>query len=115
LIWKVASDLYAEWAAGRMSDDMVVQLVLTWTDSFAGFAWAGLRNRLKPSIRGPLAYILGHRFLQLKNSGDAARFFQEDLADAPADSTLRRLSEAELDRLKPQGSAGKAPDGKKAP
>jgi hypothetical protein len=56
---------------------------------------------LDRSRRGPLAYVLGHRYLRIfKKQGAAVSFFRTALADAPPGSPLKRLAQAELNRLK---------------
>ncbi len=52
----------------------------------------GLAPTLPPRIRGPLAYILGHRYLGMGKQDTAA-------ADGPPDSPLRRLAQTQTDRL----------------
>jgi hypothetical protein len=47
----------------------------------------------------PDAYLVGRPYLQLERPRDAATLFRAALADAPPDSALRRLAQAEFDRL----------------
>ncbi|MCC6418717.1 MAG: protein kinase [Gemmataceae bacterium] len=59
--------------------------------------WKALAANLQPKVRGPLAYVLGHRYLTyLNRPDDAAGFFTAALTDAPAGSPLERLARTGL-------------------
>ncbi len=56
-------------------------------------------------MRGPVAYIFGHRYMRLKSADgkvrrdDALLLFRTAQKDAPAGSALERLVQQELKRL----------------
>jgi hypothetical protein len=72
---------------------------LAWKGITNVLGWAGVAPTLPPDLRGALAYVLGHRYLRLGRPEDAAGLFRTAVADAPAGSPLRKLAEAELQRL----------------
>ncbi len=101
LLWQVSGDLFATYMAGKFATPQVVSLGLTWKGTTNFLGWGGLAPALAPNLRGPLAYVMGQRYLRILNKrNEAEMFFRIALKDAPADSALRRLSQTELDRLK---------------
>ncbi len=101
LLWGLFGDLYRAQFRGELRHEQVVQILAAWGGASGGFAWAGMAPRLSPSLRGRLAYVLGHRHLRLKRSADAVQYFRTAVADAPGGSALSRLAAAELKRLGP--------------
>jgi tetratricopeptide (TPR) repeat protein len=99
LVWKTCEDTLAAVVAGKMAKPQALQLLLTWKGTMDFFGWRSLAPTLSPSLRGPIAYLCGHRYLCLNRPKDAAGLFRTALADAPPDSALRRLAQADLDRL----------------
>jgi hypothetical protein len=59
-----------------------------------------LQAELKPPLRGPAAYVFGHRYLCLKKPKDAEFFFRAALDDASTNPVLARLVREDLERLK---------------
>ena len=100
LLWKLAHDLFNAYATrGTVSEAQAFQAALAWKGTTSVLGWGGLQGSLTPELRGPLAYVLGHRYLFLKKKPEAIELFRTALKDASADSPLRRLAQAELDRL----------------
>ena len=89
-------DLFFE---GKLSKLQVLPLAMAWKGTIGTFGWASAAPNLPAEARGPIAYTLGFRYLQLKKPADAKRLFETALADAPTDSPLKALARAELDRL----------------
>ena len=101
LIWQVVQDFHAAWLEGKIKDGQLLALGSVWKGlNIPGFGWRSVASHLEPSVRGPMEYLAGHRYLRLKKPVEAAGFFRSALADAPADSPLRRLAQVEVDRLK---------------
>jgi len=100
LIRQMLEHLGAARAAGKLPAARIVQLLLTWQGATGLLGWGGLAGSLEPPLRGPLAYWLGFRYLRLGKPQEAVSLFRTAVADAPPDSPLRRLAQAELDRLK---------------
>jgi WD40 repeat protein/tetratricopeptide (TPR) repeat protein len=100
LLWQFAEDAYARYFAGKLGTAQLLPMSLTWKGTSGAFGWASVAPTLDPSFRGPLAYVLGHRYLRLKKPAEAAKLFRTALDDAPADSALRRLAQTELDKMK---------------
>jgi hypothetical protein len=95
LVWNLVGNLYADFHAGKLQPDQVSSVLAVWKG--VSLFWGGLTPRLSPSVRGPLAYVLGHRYRRRKQPADAAAFFRAARADAPPGSALYRLATAELE------------------
>jgi hypothetical protein len=102
LMWKLFCDIFQGQRKGKLKQVQVVQILSAWGGATGLSGWAGLAPQLSPGIRGPLAYVLGHRSLRLKKPKDAEMYFRVALKDAPPDSALRRLAEADLKKLPPK-------------
>jgi WD40 repeat protein len=101
LLWKTFEEVQAAYEKGQLPTNQLLPLALTWKGINGTFGWAGVEGRLVPELRGPLAYVFGHRYLRLNRPDDAQRFFQtaRDHARLPAQDLVRRLAEEELQRL----------------
>jgi len=102
---KLGEDAVGAYFSGKVGQPQLLQLALTWRGMANLAGWAGVAPSLEPSLRGPLAYMFGLRFLQLKHKTEAISFFRAAMADAPKGSTLQQLARAELDRLTPKDNA----------
>jgi hypothetical protein len=102
LLWQTAEVSVRAAMTGKLSPSGQVQLLLALQGGNGVLGWQGVAGTLDPSVRGPLAYVLGHRYLRVLNrpAKEAVPFFRTARDDAPPDSPLRRLAQAELDRLK---------------
>jgi tetratricopeptide (TPR) repeat protein/predicted Ser/Thr protein kinase len=99
LIWGAVQDMFNGLTSGKVEKFQFLQVGLAWKGQVGQLGWAGVSGKLAPSLRGPLAYLLGHRYLRLNRPADAPMFFRTALADAAPGSALQRLAQAELDRL----------------
>jgi serine/threonine protein kinase/WD40 repeat protein/tetratricopeptide (TPR) repeat protein len=99
LLWKTFDDFYGAYEAGKMPTGQVLPLALTWKGISGAFGWGGVEADLDPAIRGPFAYVFGHRYLRLKKEEQARRFFETARDHAGGNALLRRLAEEELKRL----------------
>jgi tetratricopeptide (TPR) repeat protein len=119
LLWQLAEDGYAIYFPGRLRFEelraQLVPLLSLWNPTFGrlvapflarggpagGFPsrWEDVAPTLDKRLRGPVAWLLGHRSLRLGKRGAARDLFRYALAEAPPGSDLRRLAQAELDRL----------------
>jgi WD40 repeat protein/tetratricopeptide (TPR) repeat protein/tRNA A-37 threonylcarbamoyl transferase component Bud32 len=81
---------------GKFSIAQFAQLALSWKGTANFLGWAGVAPTLDPRVRGGVAYVLAHRYVQLGNVPQAIRFLETAQQDAPAGSSLAEL--AELDR-----------------
>ena len=100
IIWTMLDDGFSTYLDGWLGQAQAIPLGLIWKRGVTGlFGWASVAPALTQPIRGPLAYVLGHRCLRLGKPSEAADFFRSVLADAPPDSSLARLARAEADRL----------------
>jgi tetratricopeptide (TPR) repeat protein len=85
----------------KISKTQAMQIALTWQSGVMNFlGWGGVQARLDPATRGPMAYTIGLRMLRQKKLDEAGHLFRTAAADAAPGSTLRRLAQAEVDRLK---------------
>jgi hypothetical protein len=110
LLWNFVADLHAALLAGKFTETQLLAASLTFkgTPRVPGLSWKGLAETLEPRIRGPAAYLVGHRYLRLGNPQDAESFFRVAVADAQRGSPLRRLAETELMRLTADSGPAKA-------
>jgi tetratricopeptide (TPR) repeat protein len=105
VIWQATRACLDALAQGKMTQFQGLQLAMTWGGTTNALGWNGIAPQLDPGLRGPVAYVLGHRYLHLKTNAGAARrddallFFRTAQKDAPAASTLERLSQREVQRL----------------
>lgn len=100
LVWQVADDAYrAYFVSGTIGARQAFPLVVAWKGLTGPLGWAGVANSLDPSLRGKIAYVLGHRYARLSKPDEALSLFRTALADAPAESLLQKLAQAEVDRL----------------
>jgi hypothetical protein len=79
-----------------------VQMAFAWKGTTNFLGWGGLAPSLDPGLRGPLAYVLGHRYQRLGRTESVAEFFRTAQRDAAAGSVLSKLAQAELKRLEPK-------------
>lgn len=96
LVWQLTGDCLVAFFDQKLAKSQCLQLGLTWKGTTNVLGWAGVATTLDPSKRGPFAYVFGHRYRRLNNPKQAAEFFRIALKDAPKDSLLAKLAEAEL-------------------
>src|SRR5207302_135578 len=101
LLDDLVRDLWTAAAHKRISEVQALGLFQAWKGNLGLFGWSGAAARLDPALRGPLAYVGGHRMQRLgKPKQEVIGLFRTAWQDAPPDSRLRRLAQAELDRLR---------------
>jgi serine/threonine protein kinase len=105
LAWKMVSDGYTLYAAGKMTDGNLLQLTLAWAGTSNELGWKGLAAAMEPypDFRGPLAYLTGQRFRQLRQPAEARKCYHMAIQDARTDE-LRGLSQKALAELGPRSS-----------
>jgi tetratricopeptide (TPR) repeat protein len=96
----------------KLGGSQFVQLGFTWKGMTGFVGWSGVAPSLPPSLRGKVAYVMGHRYRRLGRPDDATRFFQTAVSDAPPKSPLKVLAQAELDRATPQSDRHHRASGK---
>jgi len=101
LLWKMVEDLGGMYFNGQLTASQLFSLGLAWKGQTGFLGWDGVKGSLPANIRGPLAYVLGQRYVRvLKKPADAAKLFQTARDEAELGSPLRKLAEEELARLK---------------
>jgi hypothetical protein len=100
LVWQIGREGMEGVMGGTIKESAVFGLAASWKGVTNFLGWGGVRGALAPTLRGPLAYVLGHRFLRRNNLNEARSLFEQARAEATPDSALRRLAQAELDRLR---------------
>jgi hypothetical protein len=100
---KLAEDMSTAFVTGKFGRKHIlstVQLALYWRGQPLVFGWDAAVKPFDPQVRGPLAYVFGfHSLHHHHKPAEAGTLFRKALADAPPDSPVRRLAQAELDRL----------------
>jgi WD40 repeat protein/tRNA A-37 threonylcarbamoyl transferase component Bud32/tetratricopeptide (TPR) repeat protein len=105
VVWQLVQLGHEQHSVGKVTWVQALPLAATWLDKPGRiFGWASVRGSLDPSLRGPLAYVFGKRYLHVFNKPpkDVIPFFQTALKDAPAGSSLHTLAQKELDALGPK-------------
>jgi tetratricopeptide (TPR) repeat protein len=97
-LWQIVSSLAEGIFSGRINKRQAIQISLAYKGTMNVFGWKGVAPTLEPGLRAKLAFLLGLRFSRKKETRDAETLFRTTIADAPADSVLRKLAEAELKR-----------------
>jgi tetratricopeptide (TPR) repeat protein len=100
ILWNLTNDMLNGYKKGKYNEVQGFQFAQAWIGTTNLLGWGGLRLSLDPGVRGPLAYVLGHRYRQLQKLPEATEFFKQALADAPEPSALRKMAQAELDHMK---------------
>jgi serine/threonine protein kinase/tetratricopeptide (TPR) repeat protein len=101
-LWQITSALSEGFFSGRISKTQALQISLAYKGTTNFLGWQGVAPTLEPSQRSKLAYLLGLRYTRLNRAREAEMFFRTAVADAPADSLLRRLAETERQRAAPK-------------
>jgi hypothetical protein len=106
LFWKLAGDLHDAYLSHIVTEVHAISLGIAWkgNDRF-GLGWKVVDNAVlkkQPHLRGPLAYVLGHRSLRQNLPSEAVTYFTIARDTLPANSPGHRLAKAELDRLQPK-------------
>ena len=100
LLEELVRQLWSAAVARRITRLQGFGLLAAWKGEAGQFGWSGATAGMDPALRGPLAYLGGKRLSHLGRPKESAlALFRTALNDAPPDSRLRRLAQAELDRL----------------
>jgi len=99
LVWDAMGGASLAYFRGKLAETELLGILYTLKGQTNLTGWAGVAPRLEPAIRGPAAYLFGRLYLKRKAAKEAQDFFKTAVADAPAGSALKRLAQAELDRL----------------
>ena len=105
LLWNLFPAFGEAFFQGKITKGQFLQLGLAWKGTSGIFGWGGVAPKLDPALPGPFAYLLGHRSLRTNREADALMYFQTALKDAPPNSPLHRLADAEIARLQKKSSA----------
>jgi hypothetical protein len=100
LFWDLVVSSFEAYAGRKqgLDDRSLVALAFTFKGDTT-FLWKGAAAKLDPSLRGPIAYVMGMRYLKRNKRDEARDFFAAAVKDAKPDSRLHRLAKAELQRL----------------
>ena len=103
LLWTLSRTcMPRSWRRTASTNRRCFNWALAWKASTNFLGWEGVVPKLPATLRGPLAYVIGHRCRQLKQPDAAARLFQAASA-APPNSPLAKLARAEVERLRAWG------------
>jgi tetratricopeptide (TPR) repeat protein len=101
LIWDLAQGGVQGYTAGKLGITHATQLLAAWKGYTNFLGWGGVAPQLDASLRGPTAYVLGVRYLRVKNMPkEAEAMFRAALADTAPETPLHRLARGQLERLK---------------
>ncbi len=99
LVWQVSSEFSQKVRDSSISNAQIVQLGLAWKGVTNFLGWGGIAQSLEAKQRGQVAYVLGHRYLRLKQTEDAVKMFREAVQFADDSGVVRRLAQTELNQL----------------
>jgi serine/threonine protein kinase len=105
LLWTLCQDLDSAFKNGILKERHLFSLGAAWKGvNFAGMGWKDVDKAVlqaQPHLRGPLAYVLGHKSLQHrhKRRADAVTYFKIAFETGKGNTELRRLAQTELDRI----------------
>jgi hypothetical protein len=116
VVWQATRTCFDFMQKGKLSQAHLLQLAFAWKGQTGFVGWGGVAPKLDPALRGPLAYVLGHRYQRLKSTdqkvrrADALMFFRTALKDAPPGSPLQRLALQDAKRLEAKISLAPSTD-----
>jgi hypothetical protein len=93
----MVQNLFRDYLEHRLGETQLVQLMTNWMG--ITLTWPLASRTIRPETRGPLAYVLGSRLVQLRKPGAARALFRVALEDSGQGTLLRRQARAALDRL----------------
>jgi tetratricopeptide (TPR) repeat protein len=103
LIWKLTVDSHVAYQNGTLTTLNLLAVSTAWKGGadplgFGKKALDAAAFKEQPHLRGPLAYLLGHRVLPGRRA-EAVRYLTMASETLAADAPWRSLAEAELNRL----------------
>jgi hypothetical protein len=98
LIWDLTQNSIRAFTTEKLTGQHMISLGFTLKG--LPYLWNDVSKKLDPSLQGPMAYLFGHRYLRLNQAKQAETFFKSALQAAPPGSSLHRLAEAEVEKLK---------------
>jgi hypothetical protein len=101
LVWQLVQDAHSAYAARRLSEDAILDLVSVGMGQGGYTKWREAAAKLPAELRGPIAYVLARQYrLNLDRRDEAALFLgaaQNEAGSVPPRSPLRALVEAEME------------------
>ncbi|MCE9564372.1 MAG: tetratricopeptide repeat protein, partial [Planctomycetes bacterium] len=83
----------------KLSKAQLFPAALGWKGTIGVLGWGGVAHQLPPDTRGPVAYVLGLRYLKLNKPADAKMLFRTAVTDSAASSAVNRLATEEIAKL----------------
>ena len=104
LYWKASGIISDSVREKQISTAQALSLLAAWKGVTNIFGWEGTQAQLPPRMRGPVAYIMGQRYVKLGKKEDALGMFRAAKTDAAQlkDAPLAALVDVELRNLKGQ-------------
>lgn len=100
IIWQLATRALDHLQQGHINSAHGLQLGMAWNGTTNFLGWGGVAPSLSPELRGPAAYVLGHRYLKRNLRDDARMLFTTAAQDARQGSPLQRLAREALAAIK---------------
>jgi tetratricopeptide (TPR) repeat protein len=98
LLWKLSEKAFVAFTAGKIDELKGMQFALLWKRGPSLLGGIEVVKGLDPELRGPAAYFMGLRLQHLGRP--AEELFRIALDNAPANSTLQRLTRIELEKMR---------------
>ncbi len=101
LFWQASEAINDAIREKQISSPQMLGLLAAWKGITNVFGWEGAQAQLPPKVRGPLAYIMGQRYVKLGKPEDALGMFRTAKADAEQlqDAPLAALAGSEIKNL----------------
>jgi len=98
LVWTLSEDAFVAFTTGKIDELKGMQLALLWKRGPSLLGGIEVIKGLDPKLRGAAAYFMGLRFQRMGRPSED--LFRIALDNAPANSTLQRLTRIELDKMR---------------
>jgi tetratricopeptide (TPR) repeat protein len=106
LLWRMSGEIYAAYRDGMLTDRYFLPfgVIVSGNPNAPGMGWTEVAKLLEksPTLRGPLGYVFGQRYLKKGDLTTALLFFKSALADSdrePPQPILKRLALTEINAL----------------
>jgi tetratricopeptide (TPR) repeat protein len=102
IYWKLAQQAMEALRTDKFTPTQAIGLFAAWKGVTNLFGWESLQSELAPALRGPLAFVMGHRYIKLGKNEDALGMFQtakQDAAQIPDGKALAKAADEAAKKL----------------
>ncbi|MCX6909541.1 MAG: hypothetical protein NTY01_16070 [Verrucomicrobia bacterium] len=102
IYWKFAQQFLEAFRTDQLSSEQCMSFAIAWKGITNIFGWESLQSDLTPALRGPMAFVMGHRYIKLGKKEDAISFFhtaKNDAAQIPDGNALVKAADDAMKKL----------------